>query len=295
MRSQFRRSVVALVLLIAVSVGHGQGTPAKPELVLLHGSDTLPSYEVATVKPLNSEAASSMVKLPPGMSVNPLSIRRYIMDAYGAINAQQIVGGPDWLGKDSYQINAKVPEELAAAMKTMTRDQRNDQTHLMQQRLLAERFRLKAHFETRILPVYELVPAKGGLKISAVAAPPDYKPGEQPPPPRPGTPLPPGTMMTQRKSNGVRMLNGRAIRMQLLTRIFADDLGERIVVDHTGFTGYFDMTDFTWAGVEDGGGAAPDAPSLFSALEEQLGLKLVPAKDPIEVLVIDGIERPSEN
>ena len=84
--------------------------------------------------------------------------------------------------------------------------------------------------------------------------------------------------------------------MQALIRPIGGDAGDRPIVDHSGFTGYFDVTDLTWAPLGDATAAStPDAPSLTVALEEKLGIKLVPAKDPIEVLVIDSIDRPSEN
>jgi uncharacterized protein (TIGR03435 family) len=102
--------------------------------------------------------------------------------------------------------------------------------------------------------------------------------------------------MTTMNSTGLRILNARAVKMQLLSRIIGGETGDRPIVDHTGFTGYFDVTDLTWAPLGDATAASTtDAPSLAIALEKQLGLKLVPAKDPIEVLVIDSIDRPSEN
>ncbi len=271
-------------------------TQPKPELLLFHPSGPLPSYEVATIKPVDPNAADSMVKLPPGGSLSPLSIRRYIMNAYGAIDAAQIVGGPDWLNKDAYQINAKVPDDIEAAMQKMQIDDRINQNRMMQQSLLADRFHLKAHFETRVLPVYEIVPAKGGLKITEVPAPPELKPGDPPIQMRPGDPIPPGSVRTTLNDNGLRVLNARAIKMQLLARVIGGDAGNRPIVDHSGFTGYFDIKDLTWAPLGNAGDAsAPDAPSLIGAMEKTLGLKLVPARDPIEVLVIDQIERPSEN
>jgi uncharacterized protein (TIGR03435 family) len=222
------------------------------------------------------------------------------MNAYGAMYAAQVVGGPDWLDKDAYNIKGKVPDDLEAALQKMKPDDQLNQTRAMQQSLLADRFHLKAHFETRVLPVYELVPAKGGLKITEVPAPPERKPGDPlPPPPSPSTPLPPGTMMTMMNSNGLRTVNARAVKMQGLARMIGgpmSEVGDRPIVDHTGFTGYFDIKDLTWAPIGNAGATdAPDAPSLTGALEKQLGLKLVPAKDPIEVLVIDSIDRPSEN
>jgi hypothetical protein len=154
-----------------------QAAQPKPELLLYHPSAPLPSYEVATIKPVNPDDASSMVKLPPGATLSPLSIRRYIMNAYGAVYAAQVVGGPDWLNKDAYDIKGKFPDDLEATYRKMASQDRINQDRAMQQSLLADRFHLKAHFETRVLPVYELVPAKGGLKIAEVAAPPEPKPG----------------------------------------------------------------------------------------------------------------------
>ncbi len=254
------------------------------------------SYEVATIKPISPDAASNLVKLPPGGFFNPLSIRRYIMNAYGAVYAPQIVGGPDWLNKDAYIIQGKVPDALQSLFQKMSRADRIDQTRTMEQSLLAERFHLKAHFETRVLPVYELVADKAGLKINPVPAPPETNPDTPHMRPQPADPLPPGTMTTTTNGNGLRVLNGRAIKMELLARVIGGDLGDRPIVNHTGFIGYFDVTDLAWTPLAGAGDtSAPDALSLTSALREKLGLRIVPAKDPIEILVIDSIERPTPN
>jgi uncharacterized protein (TIGR03435 family) len=271
-------------------------TQPKPELLLFHPSGPLTSYEVASIKPLDPNTASGMVRLPPGASLSPLSIRRYIMNAYGAIYPPQVAGGPDWLNKDAYVINGKAPDDLVSALQKMTREDRINQTRMMEQCLLADRFHLQAHFETRVLPVYELVPAKGGLKITEVPAPPERKPGDPLMILPPGNPLPPGSLMTTSDSNGLRVLRGRAIKMQVLARTIGNEIGDRPILDHTGFTGYFDITGLTWAPLGDAGATSEsDAPALTSALKENLGLRLVPAKDAIEVLVIDRIERPTPN
>jgi len=277
-----------------------QTAQPKPELLLFHPTGPPLSYEVATIKPVDTNTAASVVRLPSGNTLSPLSIGRYIMDAYGAMYAAQVVGGPDWLRKDTYNIKGKAPDDLEAAFQTMKRDDRIDQNRAMQQALLADRFHLKAHFETRVLPVYEIVPAKGGLKITAVPAPPEHKPGDPPLQMRPGDPLPPGTSITMHNSNGLRVYNGRAIQMSMFARVIsslgATEIEARPIVNHTGFTGHFDIKDFTCAPLGDAAAtSAPDAPSLTEALQQNLGLKLVPTKDPIEVLVIDSIDRPSEN
>ncbi|MGA1983838.1 MAG: TIGR03435 family protein [Acidobacteriaceae bacterium] len=282
------------ILALAALAGFAQTAGPKPELLLYHPSGPPLSYEVATIKPIDPDTAGSMVKLPPGLFLSPLSVRRYIMNAYGAMYQAQVVGGPDWLNKDAYNIKGKVPDDLEAAK--MTSAERYDQNRAMQQSLLAERFHLKAHFETRVLPVYEIIPAKGGLKITEVPAPPERKPGDQPIRFGPGDPVPPGTSITARNSAGLSVFNGRAIQVPMLARIMGGEIGDRPIVDHSGFTGYFDVKDLTWAPLGDATAAnSPDAPSLSEALERQLGLKLVPARDPIEVLVIDSIDRPTEN
>jgi uncharacterized protein (TIGR03435 family) len=289
------RHLAATVALLALA-GFAQTAQPKPELLLFHPSGPLLSYEVATIKLIDPNTADRVVKLPPGVSLSPLSLRRYIMNAYGASYAAQVVGGSDWLNKDAYDIKGKVPDELEAAFQNMKFSERMDQNRSMQQSLLADRFHLKAHFETRVLPIYELIPAKGGLKIIEVPAPPERKPGDPPIQMRPDDPLPPGSSRTMFNSAGLRVLNAHAIQMSLLARILGPDAGDRPIVDHTGFTCYFDVTDLTWAPLGDATAAStPDAPSLAIALEQSLGLKIVPAKAPIEILVIDNIERPSDN
>ena len=279
-----------------------QATQLKPELLLFHPSAPLPSYEVATIKPIDPKAVNGglLLKLPPGYPVSPLSIRRYIMDAYGAIFKAQIAGGPDWLDKDSYRINAKTSGEVEATVQKMTSADAANQERAMKQALLADRFHLKAHFETRVLPVYELMPAKGGLKITEVPAPPELRPGD-PPLPRPARcgELSAGEATGITNSSGLDITNACAIRMQLLARMIsigaATEIEPRPIVDHTGFTGCFDIKDLTWAPLSASATDNPGAPSLLNALEKQLGIKLVPTKAPVEVLVIDSIDRPSEN
>ena len=291
--------LLAVAFALLPLAGSAQTAQPKPELLLFHPFGPTLSYEVATIKPIDSNTADRVVKLPPGVmarTFSPLSIRHYIMNAYDAIYAAQIVGGPDWINKDAYDINGKVPDDLEAAFQKMKRDDQINENSAMQQSLLADRFHLKAHFETRILPVYELVPAIGGLKITAVPAPPESKPGDPPVHVRNCDPQPPGSLEVMLNSNGLRVVNGCAIKIQSLVRPIGPDAGDRPIVDHSGFTGYFDIKGLTWVPLGDADATnTPDAPSLSEALEDKLGLKLVPAKDPIEVLVIDSIDRPTPN
>src|ERR1039458_4401132 len=96
-----RHFAAAIALLtLAGLAGSAQPAQPKPELLLFHPSGLPLSYEVATIKPVDSNTAAQVVRLPSGVYLSPLSIRRYIMNAYGAMYPAQVVGGPDWLSKD---------------------------------------------------------------------------------------------------------------------------------------------------------------------------------------------------
>ncbi len=136
----------------------------------MHPAPPLLSYEVDTIKP------EVPVTYPNGSTVYPgTTLLQYIRAAYspnsGALPPSQVIGGPEWIDKDKYDIQGKPSPDLEVALKKMTNEDRSAQTRSMQQSLLAERFHLKVHFEVRQMPVYTLVPAKGGLKIKAVDAP----------------------------------------------------------------------------------------------------------------------------
>jgi bla regulator protein BlaR1 len=213
--------------------------------------------------------------------------------AYGVpVTGDRVMGGPDWMDKEIYRIEGKIPDDAFVRMQTMSGEERKAQALLMLRSLLAERFKLKVHTETREAPVYELVIAKGGVKLP---------PPNQPPAAADGA-----------KAVAAQMAGGMAMsKTQVRVRNMTLDgmlqaprfgLGGRLVVNKTGLTGTYNLT-LNWApepssptGVD--GAASPDdsgGESIFTALEEQLGLKLVPAKGPVEIVVIDHIERPSEN
>jgi len=195
--------------------------------------------------------------------------------AYG-IRDFQIVGGPSWLGSDRYDITAK-PEGAATS----------DQVKVMMQALLKDRFQLQFHRETKELPTYALVVAKGGPKVHA---------SEE----VSGSDKPKG-MRRQMMGRGQFTLEGAP--MSAFAEQLARVLG-RSVIDKTGLTGNYDVKlEYT---PDDTGmmkGPREDAPapadasgiSIFTALQDQLGLKLESTKGPVEILVIDRAEKPSEN
>jgi uncharacterized protein (TIGR03435 family) len=211
------------------------------------------------------------------------------------LGASQVVGGPAWIDSEGYNIEAK-PEG------------NTDQKHawLMLQTLLADRFRLTLHSETRELPVYDLTAKKSGLRLP----PPkdttchSFPPGETPRP-VPGT-FDCGYAPLFLSSAGLQ-IEGRKLHMADLVRALARTLGQP-VLDKTGFTGEFDI-DLNYtdedlmkspgspAPDDAGGNRRRDDPnlSLVFAAMDQLGLKLQPAKSPVEVLVVDHAERPAPN
>jgi uncharacterized protein (TIGR03435 family) len=229
---------------------------------------TTPRFEVASIKQNKSGAVRAQFRPEPGrLTVTNFSLKFIIGQAWG-VKAYQIVGGPGWLDSDKYDIIAKA-EGVAD----------NRQVRMMLRPLLVERFNLVVHRETRAMPVYDLVVAKSGPRF------PESKVGD---------PGPPSTAEDQ------------VVRVLGPAPLFADNLSillGRPVLDKTGISGMHNFTvvmkrDEPLSSNGDGGGllSASSAPSsIFSALQEQLGLKLESKKGPVEVLVIDHLERPSEN
>jgi uncharacterized protein (TIGR03435 family) len=205
-----------------------------------------------------------------------LSIKDVIQFAYG-IPDSQILGGPSWLDSAMYDIDAKSDVSVDVRLKALPTADAQHQKQLMVQALLAERFQLKTHEETRQLPLFDLVIAKGGLRFQ-----PDNSVGN--------------TVDTGRNRLHI---SGMQDTVAILARELAQVLG-RVVVDKTGVSGSYDLK-LRWTPDNASppmlnGAPDPNAPpDLFTAIQEQLGLKLESAKGPVQVLVIDHIERPSEN
>jgi uncharacterized protein (TIGR03435 family) len=263
------------------------------------GQSPRPTFEVATIK-LNTsgDARRQMIRPLPGggISVENAPVRLLILNAYG-VKSFQILGGRSWINSDRWDIEAK-PERSATSAQTV----------LMLQTLLEDRFKLSFHHETKELPVYSLTAAKSGLKLE----PPKegncrtFDPTAPPPPP--GSALPPcGRLMITMSST--TEMRGAKVPMAELVRILSNML-DRSVIDKTGFTGTFDVHfEFNREAVPGlpGSGAAsvpsdpgfpapdPDAASIFTVLQEKLGLKLESTKGPVEVMVIDRLEKPTAN
>lgn len=256
-------------------------------------STPAPSFEVASIKPIGSDQGPFRLMFSPdGFNANGLTAKTLIGFAYN-LKDFQISGGPGWVDSERYDIEAKMDEATIEALKKLPQEQAFEQRRQMMQSLLADRFKLKVDQSSKEMPIYALVVAKNGPKLTQSAAPASG----------PGGPADgPRSMMRM----GLGELNATGVPISLLVDRLAREV-DRKVVDKTGLAGRYDFT-LHWAperpmpglsGGDNQGPAPPppdaSAPSIFTALQEQLGLKLESQKGPVETLVIASIEKPSEN
>lgn len=276
---------------------------------LMNAQSQRPSFEVASIKPNKAADGRVMIMNRPGgrFSATGISVKMLMGFAYN-VKDDQISGATGWMDTDHFDIEAKEEAPAANAPKLSPQDQM-EQRRLMLQSLLADRFKLTLRHESKDLPVYVLVVAKSGPKMKESPDPPGdpamtapLPPGGPPPP---GGPTPRG--MIQMQGGGNLVVNGIEIRE--FANVLSRQLG-RIVIDKTGLGGKYEFT-LKWTpderqgqmfkGAGDGGAPRDTAPppeagpSIFTALQDQLGLKLESQKAPVDVLVIEHIERPSAN
>jgi uncharacterized protein (TIGR03435 family) len=215
---------------------------------------------------------------------------KFLVEWAYRLEAQQIIGGPDWFNRATFWIEAK--SDAAAEEKLVKLN--DEQAHLeklhMIQALLEERFHLTAHMETRVSPIYALVVARSGPKLSAAGSlQPDaeeltrYGAGKIPP-------------LSQELKGRVGMeFYGHGCSMSRLALVLSGQMG-RNVVDQTGLTGTYDFTLRYYGAEPTEVNQDPTIwPALMDAVPDQLGLKLESTNGPMQVLVIDHIEKPSEN
>jgi uncharacterized protein (TIGR03435 family) len=235
-----------------------------------------PAFDAASVKPnLSGTGGFSMGTSHGRLTATNVPVRTLILKGFHA-KEFQVTGGPGWLETERYDVVAKTENTSIG----------DNDLWLLLQPLLAERFKLRFHRETKQLPVYSLTVAKGGPKLKPHVG--DDEPN-----------------MSGRTGSGKASFVGTKISMARL----ADMLGEhtdRIVLDNTGLKGFYDFK-LDWAredshepasismlsSLQEGLGLT--GPSLFTAVQEQLGLKLEPAKGPVEIIAIDSAEKASAN
>ncbi len=257
--------VAALIVAAPMSPAFGQDTAAKT-----------PAFDVASIR--QNKTGNGRWRLnftADGLTATGVTLRYVIQEAYRIYDDRLWSGGPPWLDTTRFDIEAKFDP---SAVKNPTADERS----AMLQQLLADRFKLAVHHQDKELPVYALVPAKNGPKLR------ESKAGDV----IQGVRGPmclflhghPGDMAVQ----GCSMAD-LASSLSLSAR---DDLG-RIVVDRTGLPGRYDF-ELHWA-LDSASATDVSGPPLFTALQEQLGLKLEATKAMLDTIVIDHVEPPSEN
>ena len=291
--------------LLAVATCAGLAVSSAAQII--HANDPLPSFEVATIKPASTQPHPSSVS-PAEVNISNLTVRNLIEQAYGipwtSAENERVLGGPAWLDSNRYDIVARIPTDLAEAQQKLSRDQQKRQVSLMLQSLLVERFHLKRHFETRDLTVYALVVAKPNAHLIASTNQPESTAQESP-----------GAVQLPSKPGDLRhgilvLYNGQSAQMTAkqaslddLAQWFAgySEVGGRPVVNQTGLSGLYDF-NLRWT--RQSLAAAPqtatsdadsEAPPLFTALSDQLGLRLKSTKAPVEVILIDHVDPPTRN
>lgn len=281
------------------------------------------AFDVVSIKPNDSGDNRRMIGGGPGgrFTATNIPLRQLIVLAYGDRSgggpAQdiEITGLPGWATSDGYDVQAQ-PE----AGVTPTQQQ----TQEMLQSMLADRFQLKIHRETKDAPIYHLVVGKDGVKMklaedqTPLTPPAPPPPGGAPPPPGAavrvgpggpgGAPPPPGTgpSMTGPVPRGMIMMGLGQVRagsqpVSALASLLSGQAGRK-VVDKTGLTGLYDI-DLKWTPDQLPSGQPlppgfeidPTGPTLVTAIQEQLGLRLVPETGPVDTLVVESVQRPSEN
>ena len=298
---RFLPSTLVSVLAVASSAlcapaqnpGASQSPPAVSPAAI---ATPAPSFDVAAIKlhpPSEPDPPWIGVRNTPDGVEAFATVAVLIQRAYGLRSPDQVSGAPQWAKTDHFDVQAKISEAEMAEMQKLTPAEAAAYRNAMLRALLAERLRLKVHSETRQAPVFELVVARGGpkLKDAATDANPPLGKGED------GKPRT-GFYQATGSTEGAQGESTKALADFLSQPV--SGLG-RPVVDKTGLTGVYDFTlNWVphWDRILPGSGGSPASPeeadSLFEALQ-QIGLRLQPATSSVDTIVIDHVERPSEN
>jgi uncharacterized protein (TIGR03435 family) len=263
--------VRGLTFFLSASALFAQSTPPRR---------AFEEFEVATIKPAAPDLPGRYIRMQTAhqLEARNHTVRTLIAAAFN-VSPQAISGCPAWAESDHYQILAKTPGEAKPNL---------DEQMAMLRRLLADRFQLKFHRETRELPIYALTVARSGSKLKESTLVPENIP--QGPQPLIFVISPQGSSLPARYAT-----------MAEFASVLQRTVMKRPVVDQTGLSGRYDFdlkwlpdeTQFEFKGPWEGGNS--DWPDLSTALQQQLGLKLEATRGPVSVFIIDGVEHPSEN
>jgi uncharacterized protein (TIGR03435 family) len=292
-----------LLTVVTLQFALGQTSPSKPE------------FEVAAIKLCNGNGRGGTQPAPGRLNMGCQSVHDLIQIAYGVFSGGtnkasnislrriQVIGARGWVASEMYEVNAKA--EDGAGVGQMLGP--------MLQLLLENRFQFKMRPEIREIPIYELTVAKGGAKLQPLkdgaCEPIDLD--HLPPAPAPGKPMPNFCGRQVMRMNGPLQTEVHGMTLANFAASMLSDRLDRPVFDRTGLSEFFDIhlefaPDHSMVGAasrggqenSDAGAGSPAdtlGPSIFTAIQEQLGLKLSAANGPVEVLVVDHVERPSAN
>jgi bla regulator protein blaR1 len=244
------------------------------------------AFEVASVKPSNPDPNGFSIQTIPGEGLRATNVplKTLITYAYD-IRDYQLSGDPRWIGEERYDISARTARGNTAFGEAGPRTLNDSQRKIYEDRirervrtLLAERFGLMIHHASQEQTVYFLTVAKGGPKMKSVVPEPGARQGMS--------------------GSGRGHTQAYAVTSEMTAAYLARVTG-RIVVDKTGLDDKYDWT-LDWApdaptANDDGAGAPPAGPTIFTAVQEQLGLRLESGKAPVDKIVIDRVNRPTEN
>ena len=283
-RLQISVLLLCAAIIAALPSTHADAQAVAPAPSVQETSTPSPAFEVAAIKPNKSGSSSSHSNIHEGrVSATNVTVKRILQYQADDVAGEQIEGGPAWLGTDHFDIEAKMDDATYAKMDKLDREESSKLNCQLFQQLLADRFKLAVHWEARELPVYALVIAKNGPKLEH-------------------SKVTDGSRSTSSGNGKLTVKGATADELaQTLTRVSSREL-DRMVVNQTGLSGIYDLS-LTWspsdraAALADASteNAVPVGPSIFTAIQEQLGLKLVAAKAPVQTLVVDHVEQPSEN
>lgn len=264
----WKMAVAALVVLTSGTFAFAQSPSPRP---------AFKEFEVATIKPVDpgEKAGRYIIMQGTHRFVEKNYTLKLLIAAAYELNPRTISGGPSWIDSSHFDILGETPGEIRPT---------HDEQMVMLRNLLTERFKLAFHREQRDFSIYELTVAKNGPKLKASTAPADT----------------PAALISTVYPQRI-VMPARNATMGDFVSILQRAVLDRPVVDKTGLSGRYDF-DLSWAPDESQFGgeipaASPDAPSppFFTAIQEQLGLKLVATKGPVEALIVDKAELPSAN
>jgi uncharacterized protein (TIGR03435 family) len=273
--------------LVLMAAGLAVAAP-MPAQVAAAGASA-PAFDVVSIKPNKSGDGRMMIRQgQDDYAGTNITLKMMLRFAYDLKTEDQISGLTGAVDSARFDVQAKVDDEAVEALKKLPKEESAAERRTMMQAMLADRFKLKAHHEVKELGMYDLVIAKGGFKLKDADPNDSYANGIK--------------GMDGKAHAGMMMMNNgkltaQAVPIANVANFLAQTLHKQ-VMDKTGLTGKYDIT-LQWRsdeGPESHEAAGADAaPSIFTALQEQLGLRLEPVKGPVDTIVVDHVEMPSEN